>query len=234
MRMRSFRAAISIAAAVVGCQKESPRSAPSEEPERPSPSLSASATVESAHVETAVASSSAAPELEAPTEVDKAELAKKLQNAPLGVEQEVAKGVFMTVRRVNATNPIAGGWHHAASTRGGFSVDFPCPFNEMDTRVQAMDGVEVLSTTMAGKTGESLAWTASCIARRDGKLKDNADVRESVEPLGTPVRAWKRTVPFPDRICFLIVEAQGADPLPPEADRKRFLSSIKKTGPVVW
>ena len=232
MRTRTFFFALTIAAVFAGCQKASSRTTPSEEPE--SPSRSTNAPVESARAEAPVASSSAAAELEGLTEADKAELARKLQNAPLGVEQEVAKGMFMTVRRVNATNPIAGGWNHAVSTRGGFSVDFPCPFNELDTRANATDGVEVLSSTMAGKTGESLAWTATCIVRRDGKLKDNADLRDHVEPLGTPVRAWKRTIPFPDRICLLIVEAQGADPLPSEGDRNRFLSSIKKTGPVVW
>jgi hypothetical protein len=34
--------------------------------------------------------------------------------------------------------------------------------------------------------------------------------------------------------CVLIVEAQGTDPLPTEADRLRFLRSLKRTGKPAW
>ncbi|WP_437586123.1 hypothetical protein [Sorangium sp. So ce1000] len=43
-----------------------------------------------------------------------------------------------------------------------------------------------------------------------------------------------RAADFEDMTCFLIVEAQGSDPLPPEADRLRFLQSLKRTGKPVW
>jgi len=228
MRTRSFSVGVLVVAALTGCQKESPRATQSEEPARPS--LSASAPVESAHVETPIASSSAAPVAEpSDGKIDQADLLRKLQSVPLGKEVEVSKDIFMAVFQANATKPIAGGWNLAESKRGGFSVEIPIPFNELETRGKATDGVELTSIVIGGKTKGLLSWSASCMARRDGKLKD-VTLHDHIEPLGTPVQAWKRELPFPDRVCFAIVEAQGSDPLPSAADRNRFLSSLKKTG----
>ena len=51
---------------------------------------------------------------------------------------------------------------------------------------------------------------------------------------GDPPTAQMRNVEFDDLSCVLVVEAQGQDPLPPEADRLRFLNSFKRTGKPSW
>jgi hypothetical protein len=57
---------------------------------------------------------------------------------------------------------------------------------------------------------------------------------EKIQVLGSPPKAHQRTVDFTDMSCVLIVEAQGTDPLPTEADRLRFLRSLKRTGKPAW
>ena len=50
---------------------------------------------------------------------------------------------------------------------------------------------------------------------------------DTTETLGDPPKAESRTLHLAGRTCMLIVEAQGIDPFPPEADRRRFLASFK-------
>lgn len=166
----------------------------------------------------------------------KAEVAERLAGIGAGEEREIGAGVFMTMHRVQATEPLGDGWHLARSTEGAFSVEMPLPFNDFRTRARATDDVELRTHTVGGKTPGRLAFSASCMARRDGKLGPEARAPGSdrSEVKGTPPAAHQRTVDFEDMTCFLIVEAQGPDPLPPEADRLRFLRSLKRTGKPVW
>jgi len=74
------------------------------------------------------------------------------------------------------------------------------------------------------------------MARRDGKLGPGGgkSAADKVEGMGTPPKAYLRKVVFDDMSCVLIVDAQGTDPLPPEAVRNRFLQSLKRTGKPIW
>jgi hypothetical protein len=105
------------------------------------------------------------------------------------------------------------------------------------SRAQTTDNVELRSHIVGGKTAGLLTWAATCAARRDGKRGPDGGTgaRDETEAMGTPITAYKRTIEFDDNTqCFLIVEAQGTDPLPPEADRNRFLQSFVRTGAPVW
>lgn len=153
-----------------------------------------------------------------------------------GEEREVDAGVFMIMHRASATDPLGDGWHRAVSTEGGFAVEVPLPFNDFRIRSRARDEVEVRSHTIGGKTPGMLAWSATCIARRDGSLGPDAPPpsTDRVEAFGSPTRAYTRTVGLPGRTCVLTVEAQGSDPLPDETTRMRFLSSFQPTGAPRW
>jgi hypothetical protein len=164
-----------------------------------------------------------------------ARLAKVAALAP-GVEGETAPGVFMTMDRTQATDPIGDGWHRATSTRGGFSVELPLAFNDFRIRSRALDGVEVRSFTVGGKSPGKLSWLATCTSRADGSLAPEGTELppDRIEMKGDPPVAQQRMVSDDFGLCVLIVEAQGTDPLPPEADRLRFLRSLKRTDKPSW
>jgi hypothetical protein len=166
-----------------------------------------------------------------PTQAEtKAKLEQKLAGAQAGEEREVDPGLFMTMFRTQATAPLPDGWNLAASTRGGFSVELPISFNDFRMRTQTEDHTEVRTDMIGGKTAGLLAWTALCATRADGKLSPSGPPpTNKTESLGTPVRAWQRTIVLEGRLCMLVVEAQGTDPLPAEADIQRFLHSFKQT-----
>lgn len=153
-----------------------------------------------------------------------------------GEEREIGVGVFMTMHRLQAIQPLGDGWHRAQSTEGAFSVELPLPFNDFRVRAQTTDNVEMRTHTTGGRTPGLLAWSASCLVRRDGKLGPEARAPGpgKLEVKGTPPVAHSRSVDFDDMTCILMVEAQGSDPLPPEADRLRFLHSLERTGSPVW
>ncbi len=162
-------------------------------------------------------------------------MAQQIAATPVGEEREVEEGVFMLRHRVGATDLLGGGWHRARSTEGGFSVEMPIAFADFRVRSDASDGVEVRSHTVGSKTPGLLSWSATCIARRDGSPGPGAPpAGDHIEAKGTPTRAYQRTIVLGDRLCVLVVEAQGTDPLPPEADRQRFLTSFQSTGAVTW
>ncbi len=161
------------------------------------------------------------------------EMAKALEGIQPGEEREVAPGVSMKMFRIQATSPLADGWQLAQSTEGGFSVELPLAFNDFRQRAKTEDGVELRSHSIGGKTPGLLAWSATCVARRDGKLGPDGHAPKP-EKIETHANAVSRFVEWDDRNCVLVVEAQGSDPLPPEADRTRFLRSLKRTGAPVW
>lgn len=166
----------------------------------------------------------------------KAELEQKLAGAKSGEERALGDGVFMTMHRTQASAPLGDGWHLATSTEGAFSVELPMPFNDFRMRTQTEDKVELRTHVVGAKSAGLLAFSASCFARKDGKLNaaGRPPTKETTEPMGTPPAAWKRAVEFDDVSCVLIVEAQGSDPLPPEAERNRFLQSLKRSGKPAW
>ena len=170
------------------------------------------------------------------SEPTRAELVKKLEGLDAGEERAMGDGVFMTMHRTQAEAPLGGGWHLATSTEGAFTVELPMPFNDFRMRTETDDKVELRTHVLGAKSAGLLAFSASCFVRKDGKL--NAAGRgpgpQTTRPLGTPPTAWQRSVEFDDRSCVLIVEAQGKDPLPPEAERTRFLESLKRTGKPRW
>ena len=175
---------------------------------------------------------------DAPTAPDpaKAEMAKKLAELVPGKELEMSPGVFMLMHRIQAVSPTPDHWHRAVSTEGRFSVDLPLPFNDFRIRSVTTDGVELRAHTIGAKSPGLLAWSAACMARRDGKLnaQGGAAGPDKFEVLGSPPKAHNRHVEFTDLQCVLTVEAQGTDPLPPEAERMRFLNSLQRTGPAQW
>jgi hypothetical protein len=166
----------------------------------------------------------------------KEESAKSLSGLVLGEERAIGAGVFMTMHQMGVTAPLGDGWNLARSTEGAFSVEVPLPFNDFRIRSETTDHVELRSYSIGGKTPGLLAWSATCMARRDGQLgtDHHAPAPETTEVQGDPPRAQSRRVEFPDLLCVLIVDAQGTDPLPPEADRLRFLGSLKRTGKPRW
>jgi hypothetical protein len=153
-----------------------------------------------------------------------------------GEERDVGGGLYLLMHRMQATEPLGDGWHLARSTEGGFSVELPLPFNDFRMRLPTVDGVEGRSHNLGGKTPGGLSWTAFCFARRDGQLGPGkpSPAPERMELKSTPYQAHLRQVEFDDMRCGLIVEAQGSDPMPPEADRLRFLRSLKRTGKPAW
>lgn len=161
-----------------------------------------------------------------------AAMAQQLEGIQPGEERAVGDGVFFKMHRMQATQPLGDGWQRATSTEGGFSVELPLAFNDLRMRGQTTDLVEMRTHTVGGKTAGLLAWSASCVVRRDGKiLKPTPD---TITALGSPTKAYQRTVAVDGMVCALIVEAQGADPLPPEADRLRFLRSLQRTSSPTW
>jgi hypothetical protein len=158
----------------------------------------------------------------------KAELEQKMAGAQPGEERQIDKDTYMTMYRTQATSPLPDGWHHAVSTKGGFAVDLPLPFNDFRIRALATDHVEITSDMVGGKSPGLLSYMATCVARADGKRAPDSQLptTDTIAPLGTPVRAWQRTIPLDGRVCLLIVEAQGSDSLPPDRDIQRFLHSF--------
>lgn len=176
---------------------------------------------------------SAAPTAEPVTRDD---MAKVLAGIQPGEERSIGGGTSLKMHRIQATKPIGGGWQLAQSTEGGFSVEVPLPFNDLRIRALTGDKVEMRSHTIGGKSPGMLAWSATCMVRRDGKIdvKPSVGGQQDIEPMGNPPAAYMRKIAFDDMSCVLVVEAQGTDPLPPEADRNRFLHSLKRTGKPTW
>jgi hypothetical protein len=159
------------------------------------------------------------------------EMAKALQGIQPGEERAVA-GVKMKMFRLQATSPLGDGWNLAQSTEGGFSVEIPIAFNDFRQIGKAEDGVDFRADSIGGKTPGMLAWSASCTSRRDGKTNAHRPMPDGIQATEKAATRW---VEWDDhRSCVLVVEAQGSDPLPPEADSTRFLRSIKRTGAPVW
>jgi hypothetical protein len=106
----------------------------------------------------------------------------------------------------------------------------PLAFNDFRMRSQSDDHVEVVSDTVGAKSPGLLAWSATCVARADGKLgaPSGPPPKNATEPLGTPVRAWQRMIVLDRRVCVLIVEAQGTEALPGKPEIDRFLQSFKE------
>jgi len=84
--------------------------------------------------------------------------------------------------------------------------------------------------TVGNKTPGLLSWSATCVVRADGKigLPSGPKLTSSTGPVGSPVKAWQRTIVLDRRVCVVVVEAQGTDPLPSETDIQRFLGSFKE------
>lgn len=167
---------------------------------------------------------------------DPAAVQEQLAKAPPGEEVEVEPNLYIAMFRQQASNPLPDGWHRAVSTEGGFSVELPLPFNDFRMRTEAKDKVELRIHTIGSKSVGKLSYSATCMARRDGKPSEPGTPKPSnkTESMGTPIKAYARTVVWPDRLCMVIVEAQGDDPLPPEGVRNRFLNSLKQVGRPQW
>lgn len=164
----------------------------------------------------------------------KAQTAKALEGITEGEERAYGGdggAIKFRSHRIAAESPIGEGWHRAVSTKGGFSVDLPLPFNDFRSRANAEDGVEVYVDAIGAKTAGLLAWTAYCISRADGTLgpADRKKPAAGEEVLGRPPKAHQRTIISSNRMCTAIVEAQGTDALPPESVRRRFLDSFTLT-----
>jgi hypothetical protein len=168
------------------------------------------------------------------THTERQEIAKKLEGIQPGEERDIGGGVSMKMFRLRAEEPIGDGWHRAVSTEGGFSVELPLPFNDFRSRNTTQDGVDLRTNVVGAKTPGLLAWTASCVARSDGKLSPDGRAPRPPHTEAQPPKGWLRTVDFEDMSCVLIVEKQGTDPLPSDADRERFLGSLKRTGKPIF
>lgn len=211
----------------------------------PTPAASeaaATASESAVIVPSAIAPASAAPSSAPPS---KEELTKRAANMKAGDELEIGGGTVIKALRVGATNPSHSGWHRARSTGGGFSVELPYPFNDTEVRAPIeTERTELRTFLVTTRTEGRLTWVASCMARPDGKfskpnpeadaLPDGKVVLHPIEAKGTPVKAYQRAIDLKDRRCFLIVEAQGGDPLPFEGDRRRFFESLKVEGKPVF
>lgn len=158
-------------------------------------------------------------------------IAERLAGIQPGEEREISPGVHMKMHRIQATNPVEGGWHRAVSTEGAFSVELPLAFNDFRTRTETTDRVEIRSHSIGAKTPGLLAWSATCIGRRDGKALEGP-VPDRVEAKGD--KAFVRTVDGDGMRCVLVVEAQGSDALPSASDRERFFRSLARTGEPIW
>jgi hypothetical protein len=160
----------------------------------------------------------------------KAQIEQKLAGTRPGEELEVEPGIFMTMFRSQATAPLPDGWQVATSTQGGFSVEIPLPFNDLRMRSQTEDHVELMADIVGAKSPGLLSWMAACTTRADGKIGLPSGPRptNSTGSMGTPPKAWRRTIVLDRRVCGLIVEAQGTDPLPSDNDIQRFLRSFKE------
>ena len=190
-------------------------------------------------------------------------LAAALSGAAPGEETQIAPGVFMTMHRVQATDPIADPirgpedgdapprWHRARSTQGNFSVQLPLPFNDFRIRSSAAQGEAIDADIVGAKTDGQLAYTASCLQRRDGALPELA-VRQTAESLASSNggRVERREVggetryevtiarqahasifASGDALCQIVIEVQGSDPLPPLGERRRILDSFTAESP---
>ena len=100
----------------------------------------------------------------------KAQLEQKLAGAQPGEERQIEPGTFMTMFRSQATVPLPDGWQLATSTKGGFSIEIPLPFNDFRMRAQAEDHVELLADTIGAKSPGLLSWIATCATRADGAV----------------------------------------------------------------
>ena len=227
-----MRFSLALAVSLTGCS--SPSGATGSAASTPAatavsaPSIAASTGAPSA---TVVASESSRPSERVADDDSIESMAGKLAGIRAGEEREVGDGVFVKMFRMQASNPIGGGWHEARSTGGGFSVELPLAFNDFVLRSNTKEHAELRSYSIGAKSTGLLSWAATCIARSDGKLdRTKAGPTGEIQTLGTPVKAYSMGTLFDDMACVLVVEAQGTDPLPPEADRNRFLHSLKRIG----
>ncbi|MES2641912.1 MAG: hypothetical protein V4850_20650 [Myxococcota bacterium] len=171
----------------------------------------------------------------APQAPDSAALSQALAGIQPGEERLIGEGISFKLHRAQVAAETVDGWQVATSSEGGFSVELPLSFNDFRSTSKATDGVEIRAHSVGGKTAGLLSWSATCIARRDGTLGPGpVGASDETEILGSPPRAHQRVVRFDDMICTLIVEAQGADALPAEDDRLRFLRSLSRTGALTW
>jgi hypothetical protein len=153
---------------------------------------------------------------------------QKVLEAPRGTEVKLADDTFMTMFRVAVKPTAKGGWAHARSTAGGFTVDLPVSFNDYAMRTTATDKVD-LQVFAVGGMATDVKWSAVCMARGDRTLSPAGQPvpEDHIDALGDPVRAYARTVVLHERVCLLTVEAIGTAALPSEKDRKRFFASFQ-------
>ncbi|MEO7736491.1 MAG: hypothetical protein ABIY55_36365 [Kofleriaceae bacterium] len=149
-----------------------------------------------------------------------------------GHEVEVRTGLFLTFHHLQASAKLKVGWHRAVSAGGAFSVEIPVKFNDLMMRMAATDGVEIRVDVLGGPVG-TVKWTTSCARPKDSTRGPKyVKIEDKTERIGD--RAWARRMELGPRICSLTVETTGTDPLPPEADVKRFFNSIKSTSEPTW
>ncbi len=161
-------------------------------------------------------------------------IAERLAGIQPGEEREMSPGTFMKMHRIQATDPLGDGWQRATSSEGAFSVELPLPFNDFRIRSETADHVEMRSHSIGAKSPGLLAWSATCIVRRDGKLNADGRAPASGRTEAKGDKAFLRNVSLDAMSCVLVVEAQGTDPLPSANDRERFFQSLKQTGKPTW
>lgn len=161
-------------------------------------------------------------------------IAERLAGIQPGEEREMSPGTFMKMHRIQATDPLGDGWQRATSSEGAFSVELPLPFNDFRIRSETTDHVEMRSHSIGAKSPGLLAWSATCIVRRDGKLNADGRAPASGRTEAKGDKAFLRNVSLDAMSCVLVVEAQGTDPLPSANDRERFFQSLKQTGKPTW
>ncbi len=155
--------------------------------------------------------------------IDRDRVSAQFADLQPGEEREV-NGLTVKIHRIQATAPIGDGWHRGTSTDGMFSVELPLPFNDFSIGRPGDDRVHGRMHLVGAKSPGLLSWAASCGLPRD---RTSAPV-DRTEAKGTT--AVQRTVDLDGLSCVLIVEAQGSDPLPPDADIERFLRSLEPSG----